>query len=42
MVEHNYRRFLTLGQQTKQEFENITGVDIDQAVSSFDPQSNRW
>jgi hypothetical protein len=42
MVEHNYRRFLTLGQQTKQEFENITGVDIDQAVSTRDPQSNRW
>jgi hypothetical protein len=42
MVEYNYRRFTELGQKIKQDFENTTGIDIDLAVSSLDPQSNGW
>lgn len=42
MIEHNYQCFVKLGQQIKQEFESTTGIDIDLAVSSLDPQSNGW
>lgn len=42
MVEHNYHCFVKIGQEIKQDFEKTTGVDIDLAVSSLDPQSNGW